>query len=452
MAVAMALLSTTVHASSVWDKTITHPLSGGRLLAGDRCHFATTNCAGTGTHLGVDVMAAGGTQVVAMCPGTVKHNNTATASIWNSKVIVEHNCGAQFQKIYGYYGHVASDLAVDAFIESGAAIGTLKDDGANSHLHMGVNYFYQVSEWGYGSSTTNWLDFQSIVYRPIAKPTLNNPSVAADVLFTWSAVPSATSYRIVISQDPNPLRNFDNLTRACNGTQNGGSACWTNDTAISTTNVSKALTTDKTYYWVVRANNSDWSDIGVFSTGSAAVSDTSWSSGAYAADAYITKTLSMPGTSRLSVTVTGITEAGFDFLYVRDSNNNLVTTLSGVLNETFEVSGSSIHLTFTSDGWINESGITVSIKPAGTTVSEATKAEGILNCIEKLLPTYFSNGMTQPWRQSDQSIAYVRQYSRLTGDYQQAVWRGFWFYDIGEGWRQANPVDDLKRNFCPNAW
>jgi hypothetical protein len=126
MAVAMALLSTTVHASSVWDKTITHPLSGGRLLAGDRCHFATTNCAGTGTHLGVDVMAAGGTQVVAMCPGTVKHNNTATASIWNSKVIVEHNCGAQFQKIYGYYGHVASDLAVDAFIESGAAIGTLK--------------------------------------------------------------------------------------------------------------------------------------------------------------------------------------------------------------------------------------------------------------------------------------------------------------------------------------
>lgn len=312
--VVLVLFTSTSLANSVWDKTIIHPLEGGRLLAGDRCHFGTTNCAGSGTHLGVDLMASGGTAVLAMCDGTVKHNNTADATIWNSKVIVEHNCGGPFQKIYGYYGHVSSDFAVDTTILSGTEIGTLKDDGENSHLHMGVGYFYQESNWGYGSSSTNWLDFQGIVTRPTAKPVLRAPingvATSVNVVFSWDAVADASGYRIVISQDPNPLRNFDNLTRACNGIPNGGSACWTNTDAITSTSFANSRTADKTYYWVVRANNSDWSDIGTFSTGA---------------------------------------------------------------------------------------------------ISTATKAEGILNCIENIVSDYFSpHQTTQEWRQPDGSIAYGR--------------------------------------------
>lgn len=389
----LSLCASVAMARSVWDKTISHPLPNGRLLAGDRCHFGTTNCAGTGTHLGVDLMAPGGTAVVAMCDGTVKHNNTAMASIWNSKVIVEHNCGGQFQKIYGYYGHVASSLAVDSVISSGDPIGTLKDDGGNSHLHMGIGYFYGESNWGYGTSSANWLDFQNIVNRSSLKPVLRNPAdnsnPGTDVSFTWDSTENSTSYRIVISQDPNPLRNFDNLTRTCNGTPNGGSACWTNSDAINNTSFTRTMTADKTYYWVIRGNTSDWSDIGSFSSSNSSNTSTaaSWSSGAYRNNEILSKNLSIAGASNLTVTVTGETESGYDYLYVYDANNVEIRKLSGVINQTFTVRGSSILAKLITDPSITKSGVTVSISSSG---AGSTTASPDVAAIDRCYTTFSS--------------------------------------------------------------
>ena len=74
---------------------IVHPFPNGRMLAGDRCHYGTTNCAGNGYHLGVDLMGRAGSTVVSMCPGIVMHNNTRESSLWNSKVIIKHDCNGK---------------------------------------------------------------------------------------------------------------------------------------------------------------------------------------------------------------------------------------------------------------------------------------------------------------------------------------------------------------------
>jgi hypothetical protein len=116
---------------------VTHPFSNGNTLPNGRCSFGTTNCAGGGKHhLGVDLMGKKDSKVVSMCPGTVKHNNTQTRDIWNSKVIIKHDCNGK--TVYGIYGHILSYLSPEDSILLGETVGTLKDDGNNSHLHMGL--------------------------------------------------------------------------------------------------------------------------------------------------------------------------------------------------------------------------------------------------------------------------------------------------------------------------
>lgn len=446
-------------ADTVWNKTITHPMESGYLLAGDRCHFGTSNCVGSGTHLGVDIMAPGGTSVLSMCDGIVKHNNTAIASIWNSKVIIEHNCGGPFQKIYGYYGHIASDLAIDTEITSGTQIGTLKYDGINSHLHMGVNKLYQEIDWGYGSSTTNWMDFQGIVARPTNKPNLQNPAngstVGTNVNFTWNALNGASSYRIVISQDPNPLRNFDDFSRTCNGTTNGGYACWTNSESITSNSSNISLTANKTYYWVVRSNNSDWSDIGVFSTGDASTTSTatSWTTGNYSNNQNISKTLTIPGATSLTVRVTGETEAEYDYIYIYDQYDNLIKTLTGTINHTFTVNGSSIRAQLKTDYSVTKSGVTISISASNQTsptFNEREKADMLMSCLEsKYFTTFPERQSTQEWLQTSGLIAYGRQYSN--GIAQAVLNNNFYLYS-GNSWSQLGSINETESTYCPNAW
>lgn len=376
---AFGLSASPSFSNTVWYKTITHPLSNGKLYT--RCSFGSTTCAGEGSHLGVDLMAEANSEVLAMCDGVVTFNNTANLNVfldknqtwevknnvtWHARLVIKHNCGGPFQTIYGYYGHIQSDLKEDAIVYSGEPVGRVIDwriaAGNNSHLHMGVGYFDVTgyANYGYGNSTANWIDFQEIVTRPAAKPVLRAPvggaSAGTNINFSWDSVTGASNYRIVISQDPNPLRNFDNRTRTCNGTPNGGSACWTNPIAINSTSFSNSFTADRTYYWVVRANNSDWSEIGTFNTNT-------------------------------------------------------------------------------------------------TTTSAATKAEGILNCIENILPGYFPpSKKTQQWRQSDGSIAYLRSYSGWWGQYHQAVWNNGWYYNIGSSWEYFVSIDMMKISYCPSAW
>ncbi len=376
VATAMACLTVLpTSAATVWDRTIVHPMPTGRVLAGDRCHFATRNCAGTGIHLGVDLMAAADTRVVSMCEGVVRHNNTRTASIWNSKVIVEHNCGGSFRKVFGHYGHVSSTLAVGSTIAAGDLVGNLKDDGGNSHLHMGVSYSQHTTEWGYASLISDWFDFHRVVNRPALRPTLVTPqqggSSGTAVSFVWNPTAGTSSYRLVVSRDPNPLRSFNGFTLACTDVGSEGAPCWTNPSSLSSSNLTRQMTPGYTYYWVVRGDNTDWSEIGSFTVGTVATG-TNWSSGTYRNNEFVERELSIPGAAALDVTISGRTEANYDFLTLFDIAGRSLGTYSGVINAAVRVSGSSVKLRFTSDSSVVDSGVSVSIASAAASPAQTT--------------------------------------------------------------------------------
>jgi flagellar hook assembly protein FlgD len=79
----------------------------------------------------------------------------------------------------------------------------------------------------------------------------------------------------------------------------------------------------------------------------------------------ITETLSLPGARTLQVTITGETERNYDWLKIYDSNDREVKTLSGNLNENFQIEGSSIRIHFQSDGSVTKDGFTVRIIDGG---------------------------------------------------------------------------------------
>lgn len=91
-----------------------------------------------------------------------------------------------------------------------------------------------------------------------------------------------------------------------------------------------------------------------------------------------------------------------------------------------------------------------SLNSAGA-VTEATKAEGILNCIENLLPTYFpTRQITQYWPQSTGETAYGRVYDN---NIYQAVRNNRWTYYIGGQWYWFPlDIDSIKQNYCQYAW
>lgn len=87
-----------------------------------------------------------------------------------------------------------------------------------------------------------------------------------------------------------------------------------------------------------------------------------WSTGAYLNNEDKSQDLSIPEAMALSVTVTGTTEVGYDRIRIYDMSGNEVRRLSGRINTTFTVSGSSIRARFTSDSSVTESGVTVSVR------------------------------------------------------------------------------------------
>lgn len=358
------------NAASVWDQTVVHPLPTGRMLPGDRCRFGSSNCAGNGVHLGTDLMAPAGTTVVAMCAGVVRHNNTTSASIWNSKVIIEHTCGGHFQAqpVFGHYGHIQSSLQVGAQVQAGQALGTLKNDGANSHLHMGLAYSIHTSDWGYAAGTSDWLDFAAVVSRPTARPSVVAPgqgsAQGASVSFVWNPVAGATSYRMVLSRDGNPLRSFNNYTRTCEAASGGANSCWT--TAQTSTNLTRELSPGA-YYWVVRSDNADWSEIYAFTVGNGsgnATGATSWTSGVYRDNERSERVLSIAGASALSVSVQGRLENGYDFVKIFDAGGALKGSYTGAIQSMLTVQGSSVKVVLETDSSVVDSGVTVSISPA----------------------------------------------------------------------------------------
>lgn len=75
----------------------------------------------------------------------------------------------------------------------------------------------------------------------------------------------------------------------------------------------------------------------------------------------LNKMLSIPEAEALEVTVEGETEESYDFLVIYDSNKKIVRRLSGLLDETFTVRGSSIFIHFSSDNRTTKKGVLVKV-------------------------------------------------------------------------------------------
>lgn len=179
---------------------------------------------------------------------------------------------------------------------------------------------------------------------------------------------------------------------------------------------------------------------------------TSFSTGHYQDNQDTSKILAIPGATSLTVTVNGDTEKEYDYIYIYDQYDRLVKTLTGTINHTFTVAGSSIKVRLKTDGSVTSSGVTVTISSSNSNPSVPTdrsKADGIMSCLERLFSDAFPNSpSTQEWPQYDGTISYVRIYSNGLG---QGVNSGMWLFRNGS-WGSYLTINDIKTHYCPTAW
>jgi YVTN family beta-propeller protein len=95
----------------------------------------------------------------------------------------------------------------------------------------------------------------------------------------------------------------------------------------------------------------------------------------YKNNQYITRILSIPDATTLAVSVSGETQAGYDFLEILDSTGNPydpAKKFSGKIDEWFTLNGEAIQVHFTSDSSVTRKGVTVTIndKPMLRAVSK----------------------------------------------------------------------------------
>ncbi len=88
----------------------------------------------------------------------------------------------------------------------------------------------------------------------------------------------------------------------------------------------------------------------------------SWSTGAYGNNENRSTTLSIPGASSLTVTISGEVEQSYDFITIYDQGGNQIGRYSGQLNKTITVQGASIRIQFTSDGSVTKAGATIMVR------------------------------------------------------------------------------------------
>ncbi|WP_069471217.1 CHAP domain-containing protein [Candidatus Marithrix sp. Canyon 246] len=202
----------------------------------------------------------------------------------------------------------------------------------------------------------------------------NNTNNVSDIgqTFNWNRVNNANTYRIVVSTTSDFSGFSDQGANSiCNNT------CFT--AKISSTSYSGFnLAQGTSYYWRVRTGNnstaSNWSTTRQFTVARTTSNQASFSTGRYENNQNINRTLSISGASSLQVQITGETERNYDWISIYDSNGQQVRRVSGPLNVSFTVSGSSIRVNFSSDGSITKSGATVTISSSTVNTSFPSSA------------------------------------------------------------------------------
>ncbi|MDF1820152.1 MAG: ricin-type beta-trefoil lectin domain protein [Alcanivoracaceae bacterium] len=92
-----------------------------------------------------------------------------------------------------------------------------------------------------------------------------------------------------------------------------------------------------------------------------------WNSGAYGNNEDRAETLRKPGAKAIRVSLSGETEANYDFVYVYDGNRNLVASFHGALNTSVVVPDDTAIVRLRSDGSVTRSGVTATVSEAGVT-------------------------------------------------------------------------------------
>jgi Peptidase family M23 len=122
------------------------------------CLFGTACQGGGSQHTGVDYFMDAGSNVKSICDGVVDYSSTNSANlntIWNSFVIIRYdNCGG-YQSLYAYYGHLSSQVSARQNVQRGQTIGSIQDQGGNSHLHFGLATVKFNNGWGYQNGNLN---------------------------------------------------------------------------------------------------------------------------------------------------------------------------------------------------------------------------------------------------------------------------------------------------------
>jgi murein DD-endopeptidase MepM/ murein hydrolase activator NlpD len=102
-------------------------------------------------HLGIDVAAPAGSDVVSPVYGEIIFNNTSIADGWGAYVVIEDfNTGWQH-----IVGHIASDVEVGSTVAVGEVIGSIRTAGTGPHVHWGVNSDV-VGAQGFDSADQQW--------------------------------------------------------------------------------------------------------------------------------------------------------------------------------------------------------------------------------------------------------------------------------------------------------
>lgn len=257
----------------------------------------------------------------------------------------------------GTYGHVAivKSATVNSFISLDQNLKNNPDKGSSA----------EYATHGYGS-VVGWLHPMDFVYASTVPPTvkLASPtdvqvfdSFTTNIPLSWVASTDATNYRVIVSTK----QDFSGFT------DNGGSStCDSTCGTWGTTDSGTTFTTAKpgqTYYWKVRANNSN-----------------------------------------LSVVSSWTTARSF------------------------------------------------SIRAVSVGVSDGTKAEGIMNCLEIPFSKYFSPHQITMQLVYGNDIIYYRRYS----DNLQVIYNNKWLILVPAigitTLTEMTNIDWLKTNYCPSAW
>jgi murein DD-endopeptidase MepM/ murein hydrolase activator NlpD len=130
-------------------------------------------------HLGVDLAAPAGTDVVTPVTGVVVTNRTAVADAFN-KYLVIRDAETGFEHVLG---HIESALAEGASVHAGDSVGKIVTAGTGPHVHWGVNTrgvqaaMDVPAGWGWGRAPLASTVEQAQARGWVDPLTLSGPSV-----------------------------------------------------------------------------------------------------------------------------------------------------------------------------------------------------------------------------------------------------------------------------------